>query len=249
MMSEKKLVFNEYSQFKDDHRLGQMLHTPPMRGKVLMRDEAGNIILEKDNLIVLRGRTFALEKIFDDTISTNSGYKRNLNRRVVLFKIGNGGADVEAAPFDPFVPNFKDEILGNEIPFITVDPGKNADPEKQANPSIVTALTPAEKNIYYDGRPDPGNPNVIHYYAKRFESEPEWYFDKTNNEVYKRIVLRINTKDARNQYINELALCIAEYDSSSNTYKDIELFSRICFDTESLINLSKQILIEYFIYA
>jgi hypothetical protein len=220
-----------------------------MRGRVVMKDEDGNIILEKDNLIVLRGRTFALEQLFNDPIVPESNYRMNLNRKICLFMMGSGGADVQASPFNPYTPKFSNEALGNREPFIILDPNKLSDPEKANNPSYVEAMNPELSDMYFDGVPDADDPSVVRYYAKKFETEPTWEIDKLNDEVYKKILLRVSPMDLRYKFINELCLCFAEYDAVTNTYKDIELFSRITFDTESLNNLTKQIIVEYYVYA
>lgn len=218
-----------------------------LKGRVIMRDEQGNTILEKDNLIVLRGRTFALEKLFEDVITAGSGYKLDITRKIGLFKIGSGGANVATAPFSPYTPIFSDENLGKQEPMVIVDVNKAADPLKQANPSIVTSLSTAQQAVYYDGVVQ--GDGTTHYFAKTFDANPVWTFNKVTNEVYKKIQLTIATTDARNKFINELGLFISKYNSVTKKHDNIELFSRICFDTESLTNLTKQISVEYFIYA
>jgi hypothetical protein len=245
----KYLSFGDNVESVDKFSLKNMPKTFNSRfgdTRVIFRDEKGNIILEKENLIVLRGRTFALEKLFNDVITVGSGYDQDLNRQIVLFKIGSGGADVTNDPFNPYTPNFADEDLASEIPFIIVDPDKMADPAKAANPSIFVTLPSGYENIYYDKRTVG---TVDSYYAKKFETAPEWYFNKLTNEVYKKVTLAIAVQDARDEYINELSLLLANYDNVGNAYNNIELFSRICFDTESLVNHTKQIIIEYYIYA
>lgn len=230
--------------------------TTNLRGHVVFKDENGNIILEKDNLIVLRGRTFVLEQIFKQAITDtqNTDYIKDLNRKVCLFKIGDGGANVQTAPFNPFVPEHTDEQLAHALPFVTVDPDKNLDPVKQKNPSILTELSDADKLVYHNPVKDG---TVTHYMCKSFNGSgagnpitgTEWGYNKINNEVFIKCNLLISVKDARNQYLNELGLYFAQYVPETKTYKNIEMFSRITFDTESCTNFSKQIQIEYYIYA
>ena len=239
--------------FVKDKVVNKLINDPYLRGHVCIRDHKGNIILEEDNLIVLRGRTFVLEKLFDTTIGVDSGYIRNLNRKICLFKIGSGGADIEAAPFDPVVPAYSNMNLTTPFPFITVDSEKNLDAEKASNTSIVTALSQAETLIYYDmvsETPDPARPSYViyHYYAKKFEAE-QWYINKTNNEIYRQLTLRISEKNARNEILNELGLYIGQYNDPGNNYSNLELFSRITFDSEPLGNANKQLVIDYIIYA
>jgi len=193
-------------------------------------------------------RTFALEMLFRDVI-TGSPYIQNLNRKVCLFKIGTGGAP-EGDPFNPHVPSYTDMDVAANVAFLTVDPNKitSGDPEKASNPSIVTELSPEQQLKYYQPVVDPLDPSVTHYYAKTFEGA-EWVFDLENNEVYRKLTLLISNIDARNKFINELSLIIAYYDDVANEYGQYEAFSRLCFDTESLTNLSKSIMIDYLIYA
>jgi len=246
-MENKVLKFNDGQKF-DDKMV--MDNSPKLRGKVVFKDDMGNVILEKENLIVLRGRVYAIEKLFND-YNTNDNYKKNLNRTISLFKCGEGGTP-EDKPFQPFVPSFSDVNVATEIPFRIVDAN---DP--------TTFLSTEEENLYYDERVNADDSNLKEYYCKRFDNtEPEWHIDTANNEVYKKIILRISTLDfrtiatgdpeqpyTRDAKINELSLCLAYHNVASNTMEDIELFSRICFDTESLSNLTKQITVEYYIYA
>jgi hypothetical protein len=211
-------------------------------------DDFGNKVLEKDNLIVLRGRTFALEKLFDSPIDpTTSGYKVNMNRTICIFKIGSGGCDVNSAPFQPFTPLYSDENLATPVPFVIEDSQKYADQLKTDNPSIIEAMTDADKHRYY--LPSLKSNGSAEYYGKVFEVAPQWVFNKDTNEVYKKIMIKVDANEARGFLVNELGLVIAEYDSATNTYVDDELFSRVTFDTESLTSLTKTLLIEYLIFA
>jgi len=224
-------------------------NTTNLKGVVkFINPDTGETIFEKENLIVLRGRTFALEKLFGVPI-TGSPYIQNLNRSVALFKIGKGGTP-EGDPFNPIVPEYFHTSLSDEVPFITVDPNKltSGDIEKASNPSIVTELSIDQQHKYYMPVVDTLDPEVTHYYGKNFE-DAEWVFDEVNNEVYRELSLFISAIDARGKYINELGLFIAEYDEVNNEYLNLELFSKLTFDTEPLSNNTKSILIQYRIYA
>jgi len=243
--------------FKESLRLADKIEQPysrmGFRGRVRIHeivDEFGNTVLkqEKDNLIVLRGRTFALEKLFDDPIDpTASGYKVNLNRTICLFGIGACGADVESAPFQPFTPIYSDESLAIPVSFVTEDSTKYADQDKSNNPSIIESMSSEQKHIYYN--PIIRDNGSTEYFSKIFEVNPQWIFNKTTNEVYKKIMLKLASNEARGYMINELGLQIAQYDSINNVYSDTELFSRVTFDTESLTSLTKALLIEYQVFA
>lgn len=241
----KKLIFTEDPTMKDKYNVSQNSGSF-MKGKVIFRDEEGNILLEKDNLIVLRGRTFALEKLFNKTIDVNlaPNYTRNLNRSICLFKIGTGGTPIDQ-PFNPFVPAPTDMNLAAEVPFITID----NDGVDDIDTSVYRTLGEGDDMRYYDGRVDSGDSSIKRYYAKAFDIVPEWNYNTSPDEVFMKVTLRIAAKDARGKYINELSLLLASYNAGTNTYTDIEPFSRICFDTESLKNRTKTILIDYMIYA
>mgnify|MGYP000200465618 CR=1 FL=1 len=242
---------HDFANFlKDKHAVvnSRSAKTGGIAGKVIMRNEKGEVILEKDNLIVLRGRTFALEKLFETAI-VGSTYVQNIDRKIALFKVGTGGTP-PAAPFDPYVPQYTDMDLSAPVPFLIVDPTKisGGDPEKISNPSIVVELTPEQQLKYYLPEVDPAFPEQTKMMGKKFETE-EWVYSLATNEVYRKLTLLISEIDCRKQYLNELGLMIAGYDSVNNAYGQVEAFSRICFDTESCTNLTKTITVEYLIYA
>jgi len=244
---DKKIIEDGFN-LVDKSSLG--LVQPKLRGKVVIKDDNGNVILEKDNMIVLRGRVFALETLFSD-LNEDPEYLKNLNRTVCLFKMGNGGTPV-SSPFQPYTPNHTDLDLASPLPFRIVD----------ANDSR-TQLTTAEQQVYYGDVVSTLNPDVREYYYKRFENvDPEWRIDKIGNEAYKKMVLHVNELDfkttptgnvddpyTRNAIVNELGLFFAHYNTVSNKYEDIEMFSRICFNTEALKSATKAITIEYYIFA
>lgn len=240
-----KLKFLEFFKPKDKPSISDKSN---MRGRVIVKDLEGNTILQKDNLIVLRGRSYALELLFGASLPAGSGYIANNKRKVCLFKIGSGGADIQASPFQPFAPKFDDMDLSKPVPFIIVDPDKYGDPSKAANPSIVEKLSDSDKKKYYMPVSSPNGTTA--YYGKIFEPDTSrWRFNKEGNEVYQFLTLRIEPNESRGFMINELGLVIAEEDKINNVYKDIELFSRVTFDTDSLTSLSKGIIIEYLVYA
>jgi hypothetical protein len=230
-------------------------------------NKSGKLLWEENNLIVLRGRAFAVERLLNtslvvspedlpnlnqetlDFINVEAGFVSNAaGRSVCMFSIGNGGADPNQ-PFNPYIPEFNNLTLSHRIPFITVDPNKysSTDPAVLENPSVVTALTPDQLTKYKipveSPNPTIAGATIIQYYGKTFE-QIDWSIDALNNEVFARISLMIDRIDARGELFNELGLLIAD-----TSFGSVELASRICFDTESLINPSKQIQYEYLIYA
>jgi len=244
---EKLLSFQDALNMKDK------IEGVGIRGKIRifeLDDEFGNAVLkqERDNLVVLRGRTYALESLFKDPIDpATSGYRVNLNRTIALFKVGSGGADVASSPFEPFKPLYSDEDLAIPVPFVIENPNKHSAEDTANNPSVIESMSESQKKRYYI--PSAKSSGVTEYYGKTFEVAPQWVFNKTTNEVYKKITLRIEANELRGHFINELSLVLGEYDSANNLYKDTEIFSRVTFETEPLTSLTKTLLIEYLIYA
>ena len=244
----KKIFTDNMDSIKDEASINNK--DTSLRGKVKFLDDEGNLLFEKDNLIVLRGRVFALEKMFNDDNNEGS-YDKNLNREIVMFKIGTGGAP-ENNPFQPYTPEFSDLDIAQPIPFRVVD-GNDAD----------TTLTAEEENVYYDAKINSVDSTLTEYYGKRFDQQdPIWEIDLANNEVYKKMIMKVDTKDfrtvptgnpdqpfTREANINELGLYFAFFNDTTNKMEDVELFSRLTFSTEPLSNLSKSITIEYYIFG
>lgn len=219
-----------------------------IKGRVVLKDEFGNTILDKHNLVVLRGRTIILEKLFNDPFDPNiTGYKVNNDRIPCLFKIGCGGADIKSSPADPFVPSYSDEDLVQPVPFVIADGNKMNDNDKMNNPSIIEKFTEKNKNTYY--LPIIKEDGSTEYYGKIFECKPQNIFDKNTNEVYKLINLKVEADEARGYSINELGLVLAYYNSDTNEYEDSELITRITFPTIYLNTPSRFFTVEYYLYA
>lgn len=238
--NEIMLPINDGANVKD--------HVKVLRGEIKIFDEWDNCVIEKDNLVVLRGRTFVLESLFNESLDTAvSGYKNNLNRVPCLFKIGCGGADVTSNPADPFVPVYDDEDLTQPVPFVIQDPNKFLDTTKAANPSIIDTMTATDQATYY--LPITRSTGETEYYGKIFETSPQWVFNKSTNEVYKKVVLRVEASEARGYDVNELGIVLAEYVSATNSHADAELMTRVTFPTIFLNTPSRYFTVEYNIYA
>ena len=242
-----------YSKNSDKHDMG-------MRGHVVFRDPLTNeILFEKDNLITQRSRAYILELISgmssgvsefvdNETKVDENGETWQKVRTLCLFKIGNGGADIQNTPFESISPNFNDTDLFNPVPFIIYDPMKSLSDSKKANPSYVEEMYDEDKNTYY--LPFEQADNSVRYYGKKFDSmNSKLFVNRANGECYLKFNLELNVHEARGQLFNELGLLIGRYDPSDNTYKDVELFSHITFDTNSLKSLKRDLVIEYYIYA
>lgn len=220
-----------------------------MKGHVIFRDPLTNeITYEKDNLITLRSRAFILELLFGAVASADNGYVNNKNRTVCLFKIGEGGADIYASPFQAIAPKYNAEDLFKPLPFVIEDPNKNLDPKKRANPSFVEKLNDEQKQKYYLPKEYPDG--SLRYFGKRFEPDSQRLkVNKATGEVYMHLTLKIEPDEARGFIYNELGLVLAQYNEDSNTYTDAELFSMLTIDSDALKSLKRGVIIEYLVYA
>lgn len=232
------------------------------KNKIVVRDLDGNVLFEKENLVVLRGRVFALEKMFMEQCSeAPSNYLNNVAAgKICLFACGKGGAP-NSQLFEPYVPSPLDETslstpfgLKNPVPFRTVD-------STVPITAFLSGGSIDEPHMYYCGVEDLEDPAVTRYYYKTFDQPIEWVYDKDTNEVYVICTLKIDVSDFRNtksddnltyvrsEYINELGLFIATYSSGANTYSNVEMVTHICFDSEPFKNMNKTLLIDYYVYA
>ena len=200
----------DYKKFSD-----AMNTKDTLRGHFIMKDENGNIIEEKDNLIVLRSRLFVLLSLFKpnelERKEMESSYIKNDNRRICLFKIGMGGADTQSAPFQPFVPKFTDRDLANPIPFVVTNEVKELDPELNANPSV---FLPDKHYFNKDKRetyhcPRKNEDDSVSYFAKTFDNV-DFSFSTESSEIFAALQLTIENWDARGYFFNELGLLFAE---------------------------------------
>ena len=274
---------------KDEARLNNRY--PAIGGLVVVKNSHGDVLLRKNNLVVFRGRLFALEKIFgqmfnvpysygsidpdltgiagtekgtnpadiSDIVKTTEqlaqpgatitpNYATNqaslLNRRVCLFGIGSGGVANEAW-FSPSTVVPSSTRLVNPIAFC------NSDSEDyRVNPEF-----------YYGAEVD--GDGKSQYFLKRINSKdandnflPCWVYDKATNTIAMMNTLHINESFLSNppdgiiKRVNELALYMATETivGGKSTFTNIEMFSRVTFDTESLYS-NKEMLIEYYIFA
>ena len=227
-----------------------------IQGHVVFRDpETKEIISEQDNLVLMSTRVWLFQQLFGVDLPEDYAGKVNNNRRVCLFSIGSGGADVNANAFTPYVPRFSDQRLGQMIPFVVVDPDKVNNTESQANPSVVTELSSGQKNKYYMGEAKADGTKA--YYAKRFEGATAekplgnsrgWIIDNTVGKVGFSLSLKVDKNEARGNVFNEIGLWMADYNADKNEYTDAVLCTRLCFASEDLSSLSKGVDIEYTLY-
>lgn len=232
-MSQHELQFIDSADLADEMQLARKDSTAGLGGVVEIRDaETGALLVRRKNIFVLRGRTFLLEKLFNDQVAADSGYIQNLARKINLFRIGSGGTP-EGSPFAPIPPSPLDMNLATPIAFRSVH-----------QDDVDTHLTEEEQSIYHEPMVDGVDSTITHYYAKTFEQlTPPLVLNKATNETYRLITLMLSEKDCREQFINELGLCI-----STDEFGDIELFSRLTFSTEHMTG-NKSLLISYYTYA
>ena len=95
-----KLEFKDVLDAARDETINREYRNGPgFTGVVSLKDNTGRVIFQKrHNLIVLRGRTFALERLFSDAVTSAdvAAYISDLNRKVIAFGVGKGGAPAGA---------------------------------------------------------------------------------------------------------------------------------------------------------
>ena len=193
--------------------------------RVVDADTGRVLINRRKNIITHRGRTFALEKLYEDANDLSTYSIKNFNRTINLFSVGDGGCPL-GDPFSPIIPSALDLRLANKVPFQNKAAGDNSvDVAKYP----VTPLIESGRDLYY--------------YKKFNILDPEWFIDRPTNTVYKKLDLLVDVTDCRNESVNELGLFF-----STSTFTQPEMYSRVTFPTESITG-SKRILIEYYTFA
>jgi hypothetical protein len=233
----KELSFEEQLLFKDNKVDGRK--QPQLGGFVIVKDaDSGKILLAKKNLVIRRGREMTLRQIFripgSITDETESTLK---DKSILLFGIGSGGAP-NNDPFNPFAPTPSDTDLNSAMSF-----------------RITTAAAPmptSDVSLYTDGRASTGG--ATEWFKKAFSNgHGEITINPTTDETFVKLQLQITKDDARDHFVNELALYWARFNSSATDmnakYTEYTMFSRITFLTEPLpSNTSKALDIDYYVY-
>jgi hypothetical protein len=216
-----------------------------LKGIVVIKDPEGKVLFRKKNLVVLRGRVFALEKVFNFPIDPElasfqevPNYKENLNRQICLFGIGTGGASGNTV-FEPITTDAHNEELYDPAPFRTFSTGG------------IDGLSEYEiSNSIYTREVLDEDLNLTHYYLKRINTNngfvPEWNFDYVTNMSSIKNTLEIESHDFVDRVINEFGLYIAELDTG--VFSDIELFSHVTIPSQPLQMLNNFI-IEYYLFS
>jgi hypothetical protein len=256
-------------------KVGQFL-----KGMVeIVDDSTGEVVLRKHNIILLRGRTFALEKMFGGFTAgdnANLAYPTDKDgvhpynvdnfstKEIALFTCGNGGC-VENRPFDInseiIKPNRYD--LVNAVPFRIYDGVNSLASEGYYNVKPIAGQFDNDGNQMYG------------YFSKKYYSKewvtklPDESFLIDNDEVAIKLTLKLTEDDFKTQldfndngtvvykrgtFINELGLQIANPITNSATgiygnMENIELCTYFNFESEAYYNSSKSSTINYYIYA
>ena len=193
--------------------------------------ETGKTLLRRHNLVVQRGRTFALEKMYGVNAPDSAGYVADLNRKILMFSVGTGGCPAND-PFSPTPVQPTDVELRSKVPLRIVDPANS-----------TTSISPEDAPFYPIYETIGGKK---HYNYKKFnENDAQFVVNKSENKIYRRLPIYISELDCRDQKINELGLYFCNPD-----HGHVEMYSRLTFDTESMSSVvNKGLLIYYYTYA
>ena len=212
------------------------------------------IFAKRKNLVVLRGRTFSLELLFNSPIGalgvdSGQAYISDLNRKIICFGVGNGGTP-SSDPFAPFAvlpKGIPGQKLANQIPFRIHD--------TTASPNDSQLFIPSTEISNYAGEVSLSVTRK-QYMFKHFDiREPEWVYNSNENTVYKKIILKLTENDCRtlvSNQVNELGLFfgrqVGVLANGSADIRNLEMYSRITFPTEFL-DVDKKLTFEYRVYA
>jgi len=257
----KRITFADaMDKAHDEHVNREYRDNGGMAGIVTMTDKAtGRVCFQKRaNLIVLRGRTFALEKLFNDTINTfgvTGGivpYTSDLDRQVIAFGVGKGGAPAS----DPFAPYAVPPTGANGVALAQPVPFRFHDTTQGATGDPLSYIQPGDIINYGGVQASVASPTQFNYYMKHFDSlDPVWMFDEVANTVYKQITMSITANDCRtatSNWISELCLYFSKASGvdpqGGVAFTNPEMFSRITFPTEFL-SANKALEVVYNVYA
>jgi len=250
MSDNKVLVFKDDAGFRDAYgfllKQGVKPDGSHIHGVAVFKDPAGNVLLRRKNLVVARGRVFALENLYkldlDRTIEDLADFVQDRSRSICLFSIGTGGT-LPDNPWNPLIVNPWETSIASPVPF------------RSYTPSLGESLPTELENIYY-GKEDievgPDGAPAIQYFLKRMNIDtdfiPQWHIDRDTNVIAVKNILQIDKFDGRNYKINEIAFYLASPKEDENDFENFEMFSRITFDTESLHD-NKSLTIEYYTFC
>lgn len=216
-------------QISDSSAVADLMRSGPKQNFIVIRHpETGEILQVRKNLVVRDGREFSLRRMFNIPYPTQTLSQLN-ERAITTFGIGTGGTPL-ADPFNPIAPTPADIALNNQVAFRTATSG--------------VPLSAQDLERYFDANTVSGTTS---YYKKLITGQTLVRNDAMN-EIYVRLTLEINSLDARNQLISELALYSSRITGA--THVDFAIATRVTFQTEPLSEASgKGLTIEYYVYA
>ena len=196
-------------------------------GKVEIVDKFNNLVLEKDNLVVLQGRGFVLKKLFNHPVgnilkttiigSGNTDIEVMESTVPALFIVGNSGGNSVETPVS-FVPKFDD--------------------------TTISSLFGSGDGIFGDTPTTKG---------KKFASA-EYINNNVTNESYILLTLTISGADFGNisTGINEAGILFGnvtcDKDGTMTAINNLKLMSRLTFNTVE-VNPGDIFTIRYYLYA
>jgi len=169
-----------------------------IHGEAEIYDQFGNLLQKKSNIILLGGRRFILEKLFNIEIdpsrkvTLNQLYNTNTTestdvvpgplkkKEVALWGVGNGGSGLTFG--DVNVPAEKEFNLYNQIPmrYVSID---NDLPDDVKKNYYLRVLYDNNGQIVQDE----ADAQYIAYYLKKFEADPELVIKVGENTYYPNI--------------------------------------------------------------
>lgn len=274
-MDNKIININEEVKNKDKYKL----NNTGMKGEIEILNDLGEVIFKKSNLILIPGRRFVLEKLFNVKSSdyTFPDLRKQLgipdlpkNERipessmpvrekcVCLLSVGIGGSGLTLG--DVYHPSYSDLKLKQPIPFKLV----NADEDLNAEDKKKYFL----RHEYVDNGVE-----KVAYYLKAFEGQTELKIKPLSTanvdgnqdwDVYAEATIKIEQTDLREYFesikqldkarINELGLVFGYQpttikDADYVDYAELEQFSAVSFNNEPLESSGKDLTIVYRVYA
>lgn len=224
-------------------------------------------IFKKRNIVLLRGRVFILEKLFNFICRDISNYntalkefeiKNNMtfknqpeDRIVAVFSCGIGGCNLLYGSVNK--PTFEELNLKQPIPFLITNPDEELTPEEQKKY--------VGKKVIYDNETNEALYNTYNY--KRFNSVIPKIggVSGISDEAYVELEIKIEHRDFKSFFemddtpyvkagprINEIMLSFGIWNSSINDLDFIEPFSKLSFNNYPLDGDEDDIKFLYRIY-
>jgi len=203
-MSIKNLDFSDGKELnlRDSKKITTSNHSKApqtlIHGEAEIYDQFGNLLQKKSNIILLGGRRFILEKLFnielpaDRKVTLNQLYNTNTTestdttpgplkkKEVCLWGVGRGGSGLTFG--DVNIPAEKEFNLYDQIPmrYVSVE---NDLPDDVKKNYYLRVLYGNDGSIVQDEE----DAKYIAYYLKKFEADPELVINIGDNTYYPNI--------------------------------------------------------------